>query len=319
MIHVFIDTNVYLTFFSFTADDLEELRKLIAAVKNGNLKLWTTEQVRHELERNRENKVSESLAALRKMKPGEATPQMARNLPVFEELLESREEFGRRLNVLTEQLAEQFAARSLAADQVLAELMEAAEEIPTTNQTLAAARRRTEIGNPPGKKGSLGDAINWESLLGHGPAQQDLYLVTEDSDYVSTMTSDSISAFLAKEWRDAHDSEIHLHRRISSLLRDQFPDIKVATEFEKELRIRRLVDSPSFDRTHSAISQLASYTEFSEQQARDLLQGAVNNSQIRWISRDSDVQEFFRALLDQHRDHFTEEELVEFEERFGSR
>jgi hypothetical protein len=35
MLEVFIDTNVYLTFFSFTEEDLEQLRKPhVAAVRN---------------------------------------------------------------------------------------------------------------------------------------------------------------------------------------------------------------------------------------------------------------------------------------------
>ena len=35
MLHAFIDTNVYLTFLSFT-EDLEELRKLLVTIRNGD-------------------------------------------------------------------------------------------------------------------------------------------------------------------------------------------------------------------------------------------------------------------------------------------
>ena len=39
MLEVFIDTNVYLTFFSFSQDDLEELRKLRVAIDNRAVRL----------------------------------------------------------------------------------------------------------------------------------------------------------------------------------------------------------------------------------------------------------------------------------------
>lgn len=102
MIHVFIDTNVYLTFFSFAEDDLEELRKLRVAIENGDVKLWVPAQTRDELRRNREGKVAESMGALRKLKPTGGIPQMARNLTEFEAFKEARTEFDRHLSVLDE-------------------------------------------------------------------------------------------------------------------------------------------------------------------------------------------------------------------------
>jgi len=40
MLQVFIDTNVYLTFYSLASDDLEELRKLQAAIEHGAMRLY---------------------------------------------------------------------------------------------------------------------------------------------------------------------------------------------------------------------------------------------------------------------------------------
>lgn len=316
MLHAFIDTNVYLTFFSFTAEDLEELRKLHVAIRNGDLRLWTTEQVRDEFRRNRESRVSESIRTLRDMRPSDRMPHMARNLPESQPFLDARREFGRQLNAVEERLSREFAEESLAADAVLRELMEKAEEIAVTHELLQAARRRVDVGNPPGKKGSLGDAINWECLLSVCPSGEDLYFVTDDADFVSKMSNDRISAFLGNEWRDTKGGEIHLHRRISDFLRDKFPDIELATEFEKELRIQRLVNSHSFDETHRAISRLSGYTEFSDQQVRDLREAALNNSQIRWIAYDPDVQKFFQELVAAHRDRIDDEELELFHQYF---
>lgn len=52
MLHAFIDTNIYLDFYAFATDDLEELRKLNVAIGAGELRLWSTTQITHELRRN---------------------------------------------------------------------------------------------------------------------------------------------------------------------------------------------------------------------------------------------------------------------------
>ncbi len=317
-LEVFIDTNVYLTFFSFSQDDLEELRKLRVAIDNRAVRLWTTPQVRDELSRNREAKVAESFVALRKMKPPGSVPQMALNLPNFNEFLSARREFERQLNALDQQLSAEFLKGELAADSVLKELLGAASEIAIDDDLLDAARKRVELGRPPGKRGSLGDAINWECLLKACPAR-DLHLVTGDSDYVSKMDRDRLAAYLADEWHAAKSSTVVLHPRISSFFQDRLPDIELASELEKELRIRALVESSSFAWTHDAISRLAGHGDFTEQQARILFDGALANSQIRSISMDADVRAFFSVLVDTHRELFEAEELALFDYHFGSK
>jgi hypothetical protein len=318
VIHVFIDTNVYLMFFSFAEDDLEELRKLTVAINNGDLKLWTTEQTQDELARNREAKVADSIAMLRKLRPSSGVPQMARNLPEFDDFLAARRELAQELNSLVEQLTEQYERSELAADDVLEELMDAADTIEITSDILEAARRRTDVGNPPGKRGSMGDAINWEALLDACPDGVDLYLVTQDGDFISKMDREQPSSFLVHEWQRKKSGEVKVYPRISSLFAEQFPDIKLASELEKDLRVRNLVESGNFQRTHAAIAALSGYTDFSEQQARDLLNAALENSQIHWIAEDSDVQEFFRELVAANGGLFEREELERFEQLFGN-
>src|ERR1019366_701494 len=61
-IHLFIDTNAFLSFFAYTKDDVEELKKLASLIKTKQLKLYLTEQVRDEFYRNREKKLHDSIA-----------------------------------------------------------------------------------------------------------------------------------------------------------------------------------------------------------------------------------------------------------------
>ncbi len=59
--NLFIDTNIYLSFYHFTSDDLEELRKLIVAIHEKRIKLYVTSQLRDEFRRNREIKIADAL------------------------------------------------------------------------------------------------------------------------------------------------------------------------------------------------------------------------------------------------------------------
>jgi len=182
--------------------------------------------------------------------------------------------------------------------------------------TLEAARGRVEVGNPPGKRGSIGDAINWECLL-VAASDGDLHLVTGDGDYTSALSKDRVKPYLSKEWEHTKAGEVRLYRRISDFLKEHFPDIKVAAELEKEIRIQALVDSGSFDTTHRAIRRLGQYSEYTRQQALDLLEAALANSQIRWISADSDVRGFFSALYNDHPDLLDEADAKRFEEHYS--
>jgi hypothetical protein len=315
VLQVFIDTNVYLTFYSLASEDLEELRKLHAAVENGALRLFVPDQVRDEIERNRETRFLESLEHVRVMRPKGGLPQMARDLPDSRTFQATLKEFGEQLNELEGQLVQLFDSRELGADKVLEELLDTAESVPADDKIREAARERVEVGSPPGKKGSLGDAINWESLL-VAAEDGDLDIVTGDGDYTSGLSKDRVKPYLAKEWEAHKGGEVRLYRRISDFLKEHFPDIKVATELEKEIRIQALVDSASFDATHRALSRLRQYTEYTPQQAADLLEAALTNSQIRWIAGDSDVRSFFEALYEEHADVLDEAEAARFERYF---
>jgi hypothetical protein len=67
-INLFIDTNVLLSFYHLTNDDLEELSKLAVLLRNRQVQLFLPEQVADEFRRNRENKIADSLKRLRDQK-----------------------------------------------------------------------------------------------------------------------------------------------------------------------------------------------------------------------------------------------------------
>jgi hypothetical protein len=60
-IHLFIDTNVFLSFYAFTNDDIEQLKKIVGLIGRRRLTLYLTSQVQDEFFRNREIKLAESM------------------------------------------------------------------------------------------------------------------------------------------------------------------------------------------------------------------------------------------------------------------
>ena len=74
--------------------------------------------------------------------------------------------------------------------------------IPPSDEILEALGNRVQVGNPPGKAQSFGDAINWETLLRAAPDGEDLLLVSADGDYASALDRSSLDGFLRQEWLD---------------------------------------------------------------------------------------------------------------------
>jgi predicted nucleic acid-binding protein len=153
VLHVFIDTNVYLDFFRFGQDTLDALRKLATAIRDGHVKLWTTEQVRDELRRSREGRVDESLRALDELRPTSRMPSIARNLPDYQALDQARSAFDRELSDARQQLVVQFNEGELAADLVLEELLDLADTIAVTDEIVEAARAARGPRQPTGEEG----------------------------------------------------------------------------------------------------------------------------------------------------------------------
>jgi predicted nucleic acid-binding protein len=61
MINLFIDTNVFLSFYHLTNEDLEELKKLAALIDKNEIVLFLPDQVKKEFTRNRAGKISDAM------------------------------------------------------------------------------------------------------------------------------------------------------------------------------------------------------------------------------------------------------------------
>ena len=298
--HLFIDTNIFLSFYHLTSDDLEELRKLTVLLEEKKITLYLTEQVVFEFRRNREAKIADALKGLKEQRLSLQFPQICKDYPEYPELRKLQKIYEECHATLLEKVSLDAAQATLKADVIINELFGKATRIETSSEFVDKAKLRLEVGNPPGKDGSLGDAISWESLLERVPAGVELHFITDDRDYVSVLDENRFKEFLLQEWTESGHGKIVFYRRLASFFKDHFPQIKLASELEKELAIRALATSGSFSETHSAIARLAKYTQFTGAQVNDIVRAAVSNNQVSWIIEDEDIHKFLSGVIAGH-------------------
>ncbi len=308
--NLFIDTNIFLSFYHLTGEDLEELKKLSALIEKDKVQLLLPTQVIIEFERNRDGKIADAIRHLRDQKLNFRFPQLSKEYAEYETLRGLQKNYEKTHSRLLEKIRKDVEARKLAADQLVKKLFQLGKELETTQDHIAAARLRMDLGNPPGKKGSLGDAINWEALLAADLDSDDLHFVTEDRDYFSPLNPDEFDSYLASEWEErGFTAELIVYRKLSGFFKQEFPEIKLASEVDKDLLIAQLGASRSFAKTHSVVSELSQFSEFSVYQVDAILSTATSNNQVGWILDDEDVKAFVTSVVEGKEEKLNQEAL----------
>ncbi len=298
VIHAFIDTNVLLAFNHYTKDDIEQLRIIKSLINNDKLKLYITNQIIDEYKRNREVKLN---TAIKDFTSGGKPSSLPRCMADFEEskaYLEAVVKIEKLKSALIQNVKLEASEGTLPADKLVDEIIEVSEKIDIDDGAYESALRRRNLGNPPGKKDSLGDQINWECLLQGINDNIDLHIVSKDGDFSSALLPTEANAFLKSEWMKKKNAELFLHEELRPFLKEFFPDIALAIDVEKHEAIDKLLETTNFARTHSMVAVLKPMVEvITWSEADKIFEAGLDNSQIRWIGSDTDVSEFYNALI----------------------
>lgn len=316
-IHLFVDTNVLLSFFAYTKDDIEQLSKLSDLLKTQKLVLYVPIQVKEEFARNRETKLSESIEKF-SAKKIEGIPRFLIGSDEEKAFSTCLDAFNKAHNELIQKAKKDASSTALAVDKLVKALFDGAGVGDVTPEMIEAARLRRDVGNPPGKGKSLGDQINWEYLLTKVPDGETLHVVSKDGDYQSAFKNGTPHQFLTDEWAAKKSGSLKLHQELKPFLNAHFDSINLEIDAEKAKVIDDLVTSPSFSVTHWAISKIEPFFDaLTSEDAVKLLRGGLDNSQIRWISSDPDVKGFYTRLLDTFEHHLEAGLLDEAHGVFG--
>lgn len=295
VINLFIDTNIWLAMFHLSKDDLKELDKLSKLI-NREIRLFISEQVRCEYIRNRDAKIKDALDKFKL--PGLQFPNLVKCYDEYDVLKEKYEELKKEHNKITEKITNDVLNQKTPADFAINNMFNATEIYECSDKIINKAKTRYDLGNPPGKKNSYGDAVNWEFLLDSVPQNEDLFFISDDKDYCSELSSEQFNTYLEIEWTEQKNSELHFYRSLHDFLSDKYKDYNVILEQNKEQLISDLYESVSFVETHRIISKLSDYSDWSQKNISDMCIAANDNTQINWIIKDADVFSFYKELVD---------------------
>ena len=294
---LFIDTNILLSFYSLNQDDLAELNKIIDAIEKQQITLLLTDQIINEFYRNREQRIDGAIKSFRTQTFSTQFPQLCEDYPEIDTLREALKHHEQAHAALNTRILVDIRAKTLKADRIIQSLFSLGRKLSPDLTTVERAKLRMSVGNPPGKNNSLGDAINWESLLNETPTGEDLYFITGDKDYCSALNDDEFSDFLLTEWDSLKQTKIYFYKRLSSFCKEQFPEITLATARDKDFLIRDLVNSQSITNTQIAIAKLSYYSEFTAAQVNTIVGAAISNRQVGWSIEDDKVKSFLRSVV----------------------
>ena len=309
--HVFIDTNILLTFFHFTDEELDGLQKVFASHKHGAATVHLTGQIRDEFRRNRETRIKD---ALKRFAQTNYTVQLPSFMKAYDEYGDIRKlagELREKSETILKRVREDVAGHNLVADKLILELFEISELITTSDEIYGAAQRRMSIGNPPGKNQSIGDAINWLILLRNVPNGEDIHIISADGDFYSTLDDNRVHPYLEEEWRESKGSEVYVYRKLSMFLNKHFDGVAFYHDREKDELIDDLAGIGSFAGTHTVVSKLETHGYYSLVEVQRILEAVLANSQVRLIVTDYDVSDFLHRVAVPRRRELTKREHLD--------
>lgn len=293
MKNVFIDTNIWLSLYHFTNDDLSQFEKL-KDMLNISINLILPQQVSNEILRNREAKVLDALKSFDMKKP--KYPVFCKAYEDFEQLNKDITSVISRFKEFRKNIESQITSNELPADKTLKNFFSVIEIIPSESY-IEKAYNRYRIGNPPGKDNKYGDAINWECLLDTVPPNEDLYFISADKDFHSLVDERKMNPFLIEEWSVKKNSKIYFYSSLVDFLNEHVKAIQLEDETKKQKLILDLYNSQNFESTHGIIASLRKYSGWTEQEVEKLSAALIYNNQINWIITDSDVWDFYSTIL----------------------
>lgn len=311
--HLFIDTNVLLEFYSASSDSLVELSKLEAMLKNGKAKLWITDQVKREFWKNRSEKI-ECIMRSFENAGGNSIPLLIREDEEFKEYLEFSKKAAERKANLIAKIRGQIATEETKADKHINTLFLLASEIDTS-QLFQQAYERAIRHAPPGKDEFIGDRINWLALLSSLPEGSNLHIISNDSDFAKDDRSEEVMPYLKYEWTAKRKGDVTLWKRLSAFMAKQFPDADNAIAVEHAIKIESLASSLSFARTHKIVEEFGDLSHMSDSNVSALAQAVLANNQVYWIASDEDVSSFliqFLSMYDKKLDPGVRMKILEY-------
>lgn len=281
MINLCLDTNVYLSFYHFSDNDLQKLEEILTLIEEGDLKIILPEQIKNEFLRNREVKISDALKKIKEKKMDFTLPKIVASYEETRKLLEIFKAYSKEKDALLEKVEKDINDKTLKADILIQKIFEKAEFIPLNEETREKAKMRYDLWNPPWKDKSYWDAIIWETLLGYKGKKVDIDFVSIDGDYCCPLNNENLNNFLQQEREDKREWKVLFYSSLNSFFETHFPGIKIDEEYLKNKYVDKFVNSRSFNGVRYNLARLIEFEDYSLEQIKRIIDWAITSGQIR--------------------------------------
>lgn len=244
MINLFIDANILLNFYRLSDTLLDKIEHMYELSRSRHIKLFLGGVIVDEFKRNREKVIRKTFDKYLSS-PDQITPSVLCNeYSEIHEIGECLTTLYQLLSNLTGKIQNDITKQNLKADRITNKLFTINKISSVTKKILDKARLRSSLGNPPGKRYMHGDTINWEYLLEKIPNKEDLYIISNDSDFKSYININNFSHYLEEEWTNNKNSKIFFYTSISLFLKDKFPEAINITDKDVDHELLALADKP---------------------------------------------------------------------------
>jgi len=304
MMNLFLDAQIWLSIYDFSNDNLETFNKLNGLVGK-DVSIYLPQQAQDEVKRNRENKIKEALTKFEKINFQIQIPNLCKGYGEFETFQKMLEDVRTLHSEFIKKIKSDITANNLHSDILISEIFKNCKILSRTDDIIKKAKLRYDIGNPPGKDKSYGDAINWESLLENIPTGEDLFFIGSDKDYNSVLDRTRFNQYLFDEWKDTKKSNLFYYNTLTEYFNLHLKHIELETEAQKNDLIEQLGKCDAFRATHTIIAKLSAFSTYSDEQITQLLLAAAINDQVWQIINDPDIKSFYDALLKDNVDRFS--------------
>jgi PIN domain len=174
--HIYIDANIFVTFFEISQDALAELEKLAVLLRSEKATLWLPKQTRREFWQNREKGIKKLIEEFSNHNLLGKAPLLVREDANYKTLKDALGVLEKEGTEIVRRIKEQLESEETLADKMIKELFGLSTSIDSDNDDIfVRAQRRALCHAPPGKSEDIGDRLAWESLLESLPEGSELH------------------------------------------------------------------------------------------------------------------------------------------------
>lgn len=216
MKRVLLDSNIYLNFYRTSDEVLDNIDRFLEVIDDKGFELVLPKIIRDEFEFNKRRVISDFLYEIEQSSRKFQVPVFLQRNADVKSLLGTRKkisEIGKRVAKACKEKIENPRSH---INQNLSKLFDVARLVEEQKEQTDRALLRWQRRYPPAapkrknKQPSLGDAIVWEMVLASFQ-DQDLIIVSNDSDYASQENGDNIDEFLEYEWGQVSKAKLSFH------------------------------------------------------------------------------------------------------------